>query len=155
MKLSPTKHTLFILRFQHLRLRFPERITSNIYASVIGFTFSRGTFHLPAFYFLFCLIILVKTLEFFCCYLSIKYAGIAPSYIGYAFPFAFFYSCSLIVFFICIFCLNLSLLNILALIPRRVCAFLDITLVFLAYFLRRFYYASNLSPNLFCRSSMN
>ncbi len=72
VKLSPTKHTLFILRFQHLRLRLPERITSNISAYVIGFTFSRGTFHFPAFYLRFCFIIFVKTLEFFCCSLSIR-----------------------------------------------------------------------------------
>lgn len=72
VKFSPTKHTLFILRFQHLRFLFPERMTSNISASDIGLTFSRGTFHLPAFSFLFCLTIFVKTFEFFCCSLSIR-----------------------------------------------------------------------------------
>lgn len=139
VKFSPTKHTLLILLFQHLRFRFPERITSNISASVIGLTLSTGTSHLPAFYLRFCLTMFVKTFEFLCCYLSIRYAGTAPSSIGYALLFAFFSSCYLIVFFICIFCLKRSLLKILALMPRSDCAFLDIILVFRAYFFLLFY----------------
>jgi hypothetical protein len=72
VKFYPTKVILLILLFQHFLFLFPDRITSNISASVIGLTFSTGTDHLPAFSFLFCLTILVKTLEFLCCSRSMR-----------------------------------------------------------------------------------
>ena len=100
VKFYPTKQILFILLFQHFLFLFPDLITSNISASVIGLTFSTGTDHLPAFSFLFCLTMLVRTLEFFCCYLSIKYVGMAPSSMSSTLLLAFFYSWALIVFFI-------------------------------------------------------
>ena len=149
VKFSPTKHTLFILLFQHFLFLLPDLITSNISAYVIGLTFSTGTDHFPAFYFLFCFTMLVKTFEFLCCYLSIRYAGTAPSWISSTLLFAFFSSWALMVFFIWIFSLNRSRLKILALMPLNVLAFLEIILDFLASFFLRFYSASSLSPYRF------
>merc|ERR1712160_113807 len=43
VKFCPTKVTLVTIRFQALALRLPDRITLNISASLMGFTFSTGT----------------------------------------------------------------------------------------------------------------
>ena len=154
VKFSPTKQILLILLFQHFLFLLPDRMISNISASVMGLTFWTGTDHFPAFSLRFCLIMLVNTLEFLCCYRSIRYAGTAPYWISSTRLLAFFSSCYFIVFFICIFCLNLSLLKSLALRPLRVCDFLAIILVFLAYFFLLFSGASSLYPNLFLWRSM-
>ena len=100
VKFSPTNVILLILLFQHFLFLLPDLITSNISASVMGFTFSTGTAHLPAFSLRFCLTMLVRILEFFCCSLSMRYAGTAPSSTFSTLLLEFFYSCSLMVFFI-------------------------------------------------------
>jgi len=61
VKPSPTKVTLFIFLFHIFLLLLPDLCTVNISASVMALTLAIGTAHLPAFSFLFYLIIFVRT----------------------------------------------------------------------------------------------
>lgn len=51
----------FVVRTEYILLRFPVRNTLKISSSAIGLTLGTGTSHLPAFSFLFCLTVLLRT----------------------------------------------------------------------------------------------
>ncbi|KAH1022554.1 hypothetical protein HUJ04_011938 [Dendroctonus ponderosae] len=66
VKPSPTNVTLVTIRFQAFLLVFPDRTTRITSESAWARTFGIGTSHLPAFSFLFCLIMFESTLALDC-----------------------------------------------------------------------------------------
>mmetsp|Transcript_10053 Transcript_10053/g.31276 ORF Transcript_10053/g.31276 Transcript_10053/m.31276 type:complete len:219 (+) Transcript_10053:408-1064(+) len=138
VKLSPTKEILLTMRFQAFFLRLPLRRILNISSSVMALTFGMGTAHLPAFSFLFCLIMLERTFVRFTCSRSRRYAGTAPGLASSpSFVLAVFSSCALMVFFIVAFSTKRFLEKSLALMPRNFRAVLAILCGSRAFFFRR------------------
>ena len=115
---GPTNVALVIIRFQLFFCRFPDRITLNISSSAMGRTLGRGTSHLPAFSFRFCLMVLDSTLARDVCSRSRRYAGMAPGAASSSTLCLLVRSlCCWMVFFIVIFSLCLFLAYSFALRP--------------------------------------
>src|SRR3989338_9662831 len=110
---SPTKVTLVITRFHCFCFLLPVFRTLNISSSLIGRTFGNGTSHLPAFSFLFCLIMLLRTLARSSTPLSRRYCVTAFCLVcSSEATLCCFSSCIFISFFSCAFSEYLFLLYI-------------------------------------------